>query len=82
MSPQLKKLDQAVSAAHTFFVANPQHLQMREDMEKYGRMSGVKADNFRDLEAAPHWVRLRCRTGYQQLVPHPRDELRQGTAHQ
>uniref|UniRef100_A0A8B9QZ47 procollagen-proline 3-dioxygenase n=1 Tax=Anas platyrhynchos TaxID=8839 RepID=A0A8B9QZ47_ANAPL len=52
---QLKKLDQAVSAAHTFFVANPQHLQMREDMEKYRRMSGVKADNFRDLEAAPHW---------------------------
>lgn len=76
MSPQLKKLDQAVSAAHTFFVANPQHLQMREDMEKYRRMSGVKADNFRDLEAAPHWVRLRCRTGYQRLVPHPRDGWR------
>ncbi|XP_052557680.1 prolyl 3-hydroxylase 3 [Tympanuchus pallidicinctus] len=52
---QLKKLDQAVSAAHTFFVANPQHLQMREDIEKYRRMSGVKSDNFRDLEAAPHW---------------------------
>ncbi|KFQ86002.1 Prolyl 3-hydroxylase 3, partial [Phoenicopterus ruber ruber] len=52
---QLKKLDQAVSAAHTFFVANPQHLQMREDIEKYRRMSGVKSDNFRDLEAMPHW---------------------------
>ncbi|OXB60481.1 hypothetical protein ASZ78_000772 [Callipepla squamata] len=52
---QLKKLDQAVSAAHTYFVANPQHLQMREDIEKYRRMSGVKSDNFRDLEAAPHW---------------------------
>uniref|UniRef100_A0A8C3LUW0 procollagen-proline 3-dioxygenase n=1 Tax=Chrysolophus pictus TaxID=9089 RepID=A0A8C3LUW0_CHRPC len=52
---QLKKLDQAVSAAHTFFVANPQHLQMREDIEKYRRMSGVKSDNFRDLEAAAHW---------------------------
>ncbi|NXE13150.1 P3H3 hydroxylase, partial [Lophotis ruficrista] len=52
---QLKKLDQAVSAAHTFFVANPQHLQMREDIEKYRRMSGVKSDNFRDLEAVPHW---------------------------
>ncbi|NXL30668.1 P3H3 hydroxylase, partial [Glaucidium brasilianum] len=52
---QLKKLDQAVSAAHTFFVANPQHLQMREDIEKYRRMSGVKLDNFRDLEAMPHW---------------------------
>ncbi|XP_065507831.1 prolyl 3-hydroxylase 3 isoform X2 [Caloenas nicobarica] len=52
---QLKKLDQAVSAAHTFFIANPQHLQMREDIEKYRRMSGVKSDNFRDLEATPHW---------------------------
>ncbi|NXO03612.1 P3H3 hydroxylase, partial [Rhinopomastus cyanomelas] len=52
---QLKKLDQAVSAAHTFFVANPQHLQMREDIEKYRRMSAVKADSFRDLEATPHW---------------------------
>ncbi|KFU84155.1 Prolyl 3-hydroxylase 3, partial [Chaetura pelagica] len=52
---QLKKLDQAVSAAHTFFVANPQHLQMREDMEKYRRMSGVRSHSFRDLEAAPHW---------------------------
>ncbi|KAM9390063.1 prolyl 3-hydroxylase 3 [Phaethornis superciliosus] len=52
---QLKKLDQAVSAAHTFFVANPQHLQMREDIEKYRRMSGVRSDNFQDLEATPHW---------------------------
>ncbi|XP_027566230.1 prolyl 3-hydroxylase 3 isoform X2 [Pipra filicauda] len=52
---QLKKLDQAVSAAHTFFVANPQHLQMREDIEKYQRMSGVKSNSFRDLEAMPHW---------------------------
>ncbi|XP_009068098.1 PREDICTED: prolyl 3-hydroxylase 3, partial [Acanthisitta chloris] len=50
----LKKLDQAVSAAHTFFVANPQHLQMREDIEKYRRMSGVKSHNFRDLEATLH----------------------------
>ena len=73
-SPQLKKLDQAVSAAHTFFVANPQHLQMREDIEKYRRMSGVKSDNFRDLEATPHWVRVRCGARHLQLLPHPRDQ--------
>lgn len=72
-SPQLKKLDQAVSAAHTFFVANPQHLQMREDIEKYRRMSGVKSDNFRDLEATPHWVRVRCSAGHHQLLSRPRD---------
>uniref|UniRef100_A0A8C3ULP0 procollagen-proline 3-dioxygenase n=1 Tax=Catharus ustulatus TaxID=91951 RepID=A0A8C3ULP0_CATUS len=28
---------------------------MREDIEKYRRMSGVKSDSFQDLEAAPHW---------------------------
>lgn len=67
-SLQLKKLDQAVSAAHTFFVANPQHLQMREDIEKYRRMSGVKSDNFRDLEAAPHWVRVRVRASSYHIV--------------
>ncbi|XP_074857687.1 prolyl 3-hydroxylase 3 [Carettochelys insculpta] len=52
---RLNKLDEAVSAAHTFFVANPQHLQMREDMEKYQRMAGVKLESFRDLEATPYW---------------------------
>lgn len=74
-SPQLKKLDQAVSAAHTFFVANPQHLQMREDIEKYRRMSGVKSDSFRDLEATPHWVRAQCRAMHEQLLFHLRDQF-------
>ncbi|XP_019404451.1 PREDICTED: prolyl 3-hydroxylase 3 [Crocodylus porosus] len=36
-------------------MANPQHLQMREDIEKYQRMAGVKSDSFQDLEAMPHW---------------------------
>ncbi|XP_054999221.1 prolyl 3-hydroxylase 3 [Sorex araneus] len=53
---QLKKLDLAVAAAHTFFVANPTHLQMREDMAKYRRMSGVRPQSFRDLETPPHWA--------------------------
>ncbi|XP_037766792.1 prolyl 3-hydroxylase 3 isoform X2 [Chelonia mydas] len=61
---QLKKLDEAVSAAHTFFVANPQHLQMREDMEKYQRMAGVKLESFRDLQATPYWEAYK--TGVQQ----------------
>nr|XP_023966900.1 prolyl 3-hydroxylase 3 isoform X1 [Chrysemys picta bellii] len=61
---QLKKLDEAVSAAHTFFVANPQHLQMREDMEKYQRMAGVKLESFRDLQATLYWEAYE--TGVQQ----------------
>ncbi|XP_059968296.1 prolyl 3-hydroxylase 3 isoform X2 [Mesoplodon densirostris] len=53
---QLKKLDLAAAAAHTFFVANPTHLQMREDMAKYRRMSGVRPQSFRDLETPPYWA--------------------------
>ncbi|XP_064447706.1 prolyl 3-hydroxylase 3 isoform X1 [Mirounga angustirostris] len=53
---QLKKLDLAAAAAHTFFVANPAHLQMREDMAKYRRMSRVRPQSFRDLETPPHWA--------------------------
>ncbi|XP_040834953.1 prolyl 3-hydroxylase 3 [Ochotona curzoniae] len=52
---QLKKLDLAAAAAHTFFVANPTHLQMREDMAKYRRMSAIRPQSFRDLETLPHW---------------------------
>ncbi|OWK03694.1 GPR162, partial [Cervus elaphus hippelaphus] len=53
---QLKKLDLAAAAAHTFFVANPAHLQMREDMAKYRRMSGVRPQSFRDLETPAYWA--------------------------
>uniref|UniRef100_A0A4X1UWB9 procollagen-proline 3-dioxygenase n=1 Tax=Sus scrofa TaxID=9823 RepID=A0A4X1UWB9_PIG len=53
---QLKKLDLAVAAAHTFFVANPTHLQMREDMAKYRRMPGVRPQSFRDLETPSYWA--------------------------
>uniref|UniRef100_A0A8C3VWP2 procollagen-proline 3-dioxygenase n=1 Tax=Catagonus wagneri TaxID=51154 RepID=A0A8C3VWP2_9CETA len=53
---QLKKLDLAAAAAHTFFVANPTHLQMREDMAKYRRMPGVRPQSFRDLETPPYWA--------------------------
>ncbi|XP_060046132.1 prolyl 3-hydroxylase 3 [Erinaceus europaeus] len=53
---QLKKLDMAAAAAHTFLVANPAHLQMREDMAKYRRMARIRPQNFRDLETPPYWA--------------------------
>uniref|UniRef100_A0A452TE89 procollagen-proline 3-dioxygenase n=1 Tax=Ursus maritimus TaxID=29073 RepID=A0A452TE89_URSMA len=56
LASQMKKLDLAAAAAHTFFVANPTHLQMREDMAKYRRMSRVRPQSFRDLETPPHWA--------------------------
>ncbi|XP_015274289.1 PREDICTED: prolyl 3-hydroxylase 3 [Gekko japonicus] len=81
---KLKRLDEAVSSAHTFFVANPQHLQMREDMEKYQRMAGVKAESFRDLEAMPHWVAYEAglhhysADDYQQAVAELEESLGEG----
>lgn len=53
---QLKKLDLAAAAAHTFLVANPSHLQMREDMAKYRRMTRIRPQSFRDLETPPYWA--------------------------
>lgn len=58
-SPQLEKLQKAASAAHTYFVANPSHLEMRNNIEKYRRMEGVTDEAFQDreLENEKHWVR-------------------------
>uniref|UniRef100_A0AAV2MBX7 Leprecan-like alpha-helical domain-containing protein n=1 Tax=Knipowitschia caucasica TaxID=637954 RepID=A0AAV2MBX7_KNICA len=55
---KLEKLQKAASAAHTYFVANPSHLEMRNNIEKYRRMDGVTADDFQDREAGheKHWV--------------------------
>lgn len=59
LHPQLGRVQRAVSAAHTFFVANPNHLEMRNNLEKYRRMKGVTADAFQDREREKmkHWVR-------------------------
>lgn len=56
---QLEKLQKAASAAQTYFVANPSHLEMRNNIEKYRRMQGVTDDDFQDreLENEKHWVR-------------------------
>lgn len=58
---QLDKFQKAASAAHTFFVANPNHLEMRNNLEKYRRMKGVIEDDFQDreLHKEMHWVRAK-----------------------
>ncbi|KAF3839260.1 hypothetical protein F7725_017977 [Dissostichus mawsoni] len=55
---KLEKLQKAASAAHTYFVANPSHLEMRNNIEKYRRMEGVTEEAFQDreLENENHWV--------------------------
>lgn len=55
---KLEKLHKAASAAFTYFVANPSHLEMRNNIEKYRRMEGVTEDAFQDreLDKEKHWV--------------------------
>uniref|UniRef100_A0A8C9NR81 procollagen-proline 3-dioxygenase n=1 Tax=Serinus canaria TaxID=9135 RepID=A0A8C9NR81_SERCA len=52
--PSSSSRSQAAAAAHTFFVANPGHQEMRQNMEYYQGMVGVHEDDFTDLEAKPH----------------------------
>ncbi|XP_020662223.3 prolyl 3-hydroxylase 2 isoform X1 [Pogona vitticeps] len=49
---QLNQLDKAADAAHTFFLANPEHLGIQQDIENYKTTSG-KVDLV-DREARPH----------------------------
>ncbi|XP_036930811.1 prolyl 3-hydroxylase 3 [Acanthopagrus latus] len=55
---KLEKLQKAASAAHTYFVANPSHLEMRNNIEKYRRMDGVTEEAFQDreIENEKHWI--------------------------
>lgn len=47
-----------MAAANTFFLANPDHMEMRQNLDYYRMMSGVQEEDFKDLEAWPHMVRL------------------------
>uniref|UniRef100_A0A8C3HB73 procollagen-proline 3-dioxygenase n=1 Tax=Chrysemys picta bellii TaxID=8478 RepID=A0A8C3HB73_CHRPI len=56
---KIHKIDKAVAAAHTFFVGNPDHVEMRQNLEYYQMMAGVKESDFTDLEAKPHMHEFR-----------------------
>ena len=53
---QISMLDKAVAAAHTFFLANPDHMEMKQNLDYYRMMAGVQEEDFKDLEARPHMV--------------------------
>lgn len=55
-SLQLKQPDKAAAAAHTYFQANPEHVEMGQNLEQYKDLQGVKEDHFVDREARPHQV--------------------------
>lgn len=56
VSPQLKQPDKAAAAAHTYFQANPEHVEMGDNLEQYKDLQGVQEDQFVDREARPHQV--------------------------
>ncbi|XP_076134556.1 prolyl 3-hydroxylase 2 [Alosa pseudoharengus] len=51
---KLKDLDKAASAAHTYFQANPEHVEMGRNLEQYKSLQGVDSKHFIDREARPH----------------------------
>lgn len=63
----MKQPEKAAAAAHTYFQANPEHVEMGQNLEQYKDLQGVKEDHFVDREARPHQVRqeiLICKFGY------------------
>lgn len=55
-SPQLNQLEKAVEAGHTFFMANPEHMEMQQNIENYRTMAGVEESHLVDREARQHLV--------------------------
>uniref|UniRef100_H0XVI5 procollagen-proline 3-dioxygenase n=1 Tax=Otolemur garnettii TaxID=30611 RepID=H0XVI5_OTOGA len=50
----LNQMEKAVEAAHTFFMANPEHMEMQQNIENYRTMAGVDVFQLVDREAKPH----------------------------
>uniref|UniRef100_A0A3Q3LHQ2 procollagen-proline 3-dioxygenase n=1 Tax=Mastacembelus armatus TaxID=205130 RepID=A0A3Q3LHQ2_9TELE len=51
---KLNQPDKAAAAAHTYFQANPEHVEMGQDLEQYKDLKGIKEEHFVDQEARPH----------------------------
>ncbi|XP_061687561.1 prolyl 3-hydroxylase 1 isoform X2 [Syngnathoides biaculeatus] len=51
---KINMLDKAVAAANTFFHANKDHTEMRQNLDYYSTMSEVQEKDFKDLEARQH----------------------------
>ncbi|XP_077440993.1 prolyl 3-hydroxylase 2 [Vanacampus margaritifer] len=51
---KLKQPEKAAAAAHTYFQANPEHVEMSHNLEQYKDQQGLQEDHFVDREARPH----------------------------
>ncbi|KAM7402722.1 hypothetical protein PAMP_017936 [Pampus punctatissimus] len=61
---KINKLDKAVAAANTFFKANPDHTEMKQNLDYYRMMAGVQEEDFKDLEARPHMADFQLGKSY------------------
>ena len=52
-------MEEAVSAAYTFLVGNPEHEVMQSNVKYYESLDNVEAAWFKDLEVKPYQVCVR-----------------------
>nr|XP_033813406.1 prolyl 3-hydroxylase 2 isoform X2 [Geotrypetes seraphini] len=50
----LNQFDKAAEAAHTFFMANPEHMEIQQNLKNYKTMTEAKDMRFIDREHRPH----------------------------
>ncbi|KAJ8375162.1 hypothetical protein SKAU_G00057420 [Synaphobranchus kaupii] len=78
---KLKQPDKAAAAAHTYFQANPEHVEMSHNLEQYKALEGVLEEHFIDREARPHQkvftagVKLYDRGEYEEAIEHFKEAL-------
>ncbi|XP_069473556.1 prolyl 3-hydroxylase 2 isoform X2 [Ambystoma mexicanum] len=61
---KLNQLDKAAEAAHTFFMANPEHREMEQSIADYKTMSTAEAGRLIDRERRPHMEDYRAGVRY------------------
>ncbi|XP_077458832.1 prolyl 3-hydroxylase 1 isoform X2 [Stigmatopora argus] len=61
---KINNLNKAVAAANTFFQGNKNHVEMRQNLDYYGTMSGVQQDDFKDLESRTHMANFLMAKSY------------------
>ncbi|XP_077567866.1 prolyl 3-hydroxylase 1 isoform X2 [Stigmatopora nigra] len=61
---KINNVNKAVAAANTFFQGNKNHVEMRQNLDYYGTMSGVQEDDFKDLESRTHMANFLMAKSY------------------
>ncbi|XP_050015981.1 prolyl 3-hydroxylase 2 [Alexandromys fortis] len=67
---KLNQLEKAMEAAHTFFMANPEHMEMQQSIEDYRATAGVDTFQLVDREARRHLTQLENSMGKDNVNMH------------